>query len=223
MFPEDRVLVGVVNRKRDLAYALNEHWYRIPQARLPRGFDAEYLALFCSAGILKGKPGGIYYFAQPQGVELARRRDLLPKEANHERADHVYYRISLTPLKEKKPPVLNPTGRSIYFIYTTWDRFGDAETIRDLYSDDDYYVDRIYHALRERNVYAERDWDAAKAKTGVPAGMRILCENGMVTASMEDGRGIFMDATQPDDTILREIFAAIAREGGPVMVSLPGE
>ena len=31
MLPEDSVLVGVINRKRDLVYALDQHWYRIPQ------------------------------------------------------------------------------------------------------------------------------------------------------------------------------------------------
>ena len=223
MFPEDRVLVGVVYRKRDLAYALNEQWYRIPQVRLPRGFDAEYLALYCSKGVIKGKPGGIYYYTRPRGVELAYRRDLLPKERDHENANKVYYRLSLTSLIEKQPPILNPTGRSISFIYTTWDRFSDASSIRDLYSEDDYYVDRIYHALRERGVYAERDWDASRAKTGIPAGVRILCENGTVTASTSQGKGVFMDAALPDDAILREIFTAIAREGGTVMVSLPGD
>ena len=36
MYPEDRVLVGVIRRQRDLRLARDEGWYRIPLAHWPR-------------------------------------------------------------------------------------------------------------------------------------------------------------------------------------------
>lgn len=39
------VLVGVVNRKRDLEIAFKEHWYRIPLKHFPKR-KAKYLALY---------------------------------------------------------------------------------------------------------------------------------------------------------------------------------
>ena len=63
MFPEDRVLVGVINRKRDLAIAQAEGWYRIPQRRMPRGVNAEYIAFFLSRAF-KAQNGGVYYYAE---------------------------------------------------------------------------------------------------------------------------------------------------------------
>ena len=147
MYPEDRVLVGVINRKRDFEYARRDHWYRIPLERMPYGVDAEYTAFFFSRAFQE-RNGSIHFYAELRGLELAYRRDLLPDETDHPRADGVYYKLQLGELIEKHPPVLNPTRRVISFIYTTWDRFASVGTIGDLYSNADYFVDRIYYALR---------------------------------------------------------------------------
>lgn len=224
MFPEDRVLVGVIKRKRDLNTARNAHWYRIPQNQMPRGIHAEYVAFFLSGKVFKEQSGGIHYFAHRAGLELAYRRDLLPDEPNHPRANQAYYKIQLDELVEKVPPVLNPSRRPISFIYTTWDRFVHAQEIKDLYSQADYFVDRIYHALHNRGIYASRMWDAEARVIGEAPQLRILCENGTVIASTQPGEGMFyMDDSQQEDSILAGIRAEIARQGGPVTINLPME
>jgi hypothetical protein len=219
MFPEDRVLVGVINRKRDLAIAQAEGWYRIPQRRMPRGVNAEYIAFFLSRAF-KEKNSGVYYYAEHKGLELAYRKDLLPKEANHTRANEAYYKVQIGDLIEKQPPVLNPTRRTISFIYTTWDRFVHAETISDLYSQDDYFVDRIYHALRDKGVYSDRIW-SAEYPGGAPE-LRILCEKGTVNASTNADQGnVYLDQTDGNDEILAKILNYIASQGGPVLINIP--
>lgn len=233
MYPEDRVIVGVINRKRDLTTLLEERWYRIPRERWSRdGVYAEYLAFYLSGSAARDRDNGIHYFAEVRGVELAHRRDLLPKEANHKRADEVYYKLALSPPQRKTPPILNPTRRPISFVFTTWDRFVNAQTVRDLYSKSDYYVDRIYHALREEGFRPLRTWEAecrrlaAETEPNTPAapGLRILCENGTVTAMTDRHSGaFFLDESQDDDAILSAIRAEIARQGGPVTVNIPLE
>ncbi|MAS33240.1 MAG: hypothetical protein CL610_04495 [Anaerolineaceae bacterium] len=223
MYPDDRVLVGVITRKKDLKLAHDHGWYRVPQSKMPRGVHAEYVAFFLSSRVA-GKPdSGIYYYARRDGVELAYRRDLLPDEANHPRADEVYYQVQLADWREKVPPILNPTRRTVAFIYTTWDRFVHAREIKDLYSAADYYVDRIYHALRNRGLSAvERYWDAERRETGAGAHLRILCEHGAFTASTEQMVGdLFLEDGAADDAILAKIRDEITRRGGPVMISLP--
>jgi hypothetical protein len=222
MFAEDRVLVGVVKRKRDLTIARDERWYRIPQMRLPLGVNAEYIALFLSGAVFKEQSGGIRYYAERTGLELVHRKDLLPNEADHLRANDVYYKVQLGPLMEKAPPVLNPTRRVISFIYTTWDRFVKAREIGDLYSSADYFVDRIYHALRSSGLTPQRIWQSEYRDAGRPAELRILCEKGTVVASTDrSGGSVFLDYMGETDKILVEIKAEIARQGGPVFVSLP--
>lgn len=142
MYPEDRVLVGVINRKRDLAAALNDRWYRIPLARFKGVVDYEYIAFFLNRSLVQGK-SGIYYYARLQGVELLRRRDLLPQEADHQRAAELYYRIALGQIQGKTPPILNPGRRAVTFLFTTGDRFCEAKTISDLYLTDARFVQRF--------------------------------------------------------------------------------
>src|SRR4051812_24780388 len=100
MYPEDRVLIGVINRKRDLNTARDEHWYRIPRERMPRGVHVEYIAFFLS-GAFGERSGSICYYAERKGLELLYRRDLLPNEPNHKRADSVYYKVGLGDLMDK--------------------------------------------------------------------------------------------------------------------------
>ena len=57
-------------------------------------------------------------------------------------------RCSFADLIQKDPPIRNQPARPISFIRTTWDRFISAEFVGDLYLKSDFYVDRVYHALR---------------------------------------------------------------------------
>ncbi|MDE2859663.1 MAG: hypothetical protein OXN94_17585 [Chloroflexota bacterium] len=145
MYADDRVLVAVVKRVKDLKIARQRHWYRIPRRQMPRGIEAEYIALFLSAGAFGAQGGAIAAFARVTGVELARRRDLLPEEAT--RSEELYYKVQFRRLIEKDPPIVNEPRRSVSFIRTTWDRFISADAIPDLYSEAGFYVDRLYYAL----------------------------------------------------------------------------
>jgi hypothetical protein len=151
MYPEDRVLIGVINRRVDFESARDQGWYRIPIERAPKHIDTEYVAFYFSRNF-KEKNGGVHYFARRTGHELVRRRDVLPDEANHPRANNLYYRIALGKMQEKHPPILNPTGRPLAFVFTTWDRFVTASTIADLYSTSEFYVDRVSKVLKQKGV-----------------------------------------------------------------------
>lgn len=227
MFPDDRVLVGVINRKRDLNYLLQENWYRIPQEQMPDGVYVEYIALYLSGSAARKLPStGIYYLGRKSGVELLYRRDLLPKEANHKNADRTYYKVQFDSVQGRTPPITNPTNRPVSFIYTTWDRFVKSQVIADLYSQSDYFVDRIYHALRDQQIRPDLlHWDAQKSKTGYGAGFRIICEKGTLNAytnAPSDTNNLYqLDMNKPDDSIMREIEARIASMGGLVAIGLP--
>lgn len=223
MFPDDRVLVGVINRKRDLDMLLREHWYRIPESQMPQGVYTEYVAFFLSGSAARRfGASGIYYYGKRSGVELQLRHQLLPDEPNHKHANHRYYKVQLHSVQEKTPPLLNTDNRVISFIYTTWDRFVKAQIVADLYSHDDYFVDRIYHALRDKRVRTQRFWDAERRATGKPAHVRILCEQGPVYAATEPGEDVdvFIEKAAAEDEILARILAAMKAKGGPVITPM---
>ena len=81
MYPEDRVLVAYVPRPSDFDLIRREGWYRIPQRSAPKGLHAEYIAFYFGAAFGEEKYA-IHYYARNAGHELARRRDLLPDEAD---------------------------------------------------------------------------------------------------------------------------------------------
>jgi hypothetical protein len=156
MYPEDRVLVGVVKSLRDLRFALDDGWYRIPQAAMPRGVHAEVVALFLSGKVFGEQSGTVAYYGRVGGLELAYRRDLVPSQPNHARANLPYYRVSLHDVTAKQPPIRNRGRRRVTFIYTTWDRFVAARTVRDLYSRAAHFVPRIEspqtHPIRSARI-----------------------------------------------------------------------
>lgn len=129
-WPEDRVLVAAITRRADLRRTRAEGWYRIPVVRMPQGVPAEYIAFFTGARVIGRQRGGIYGYARVKGVELQRRRDLLPHEA--QRADDLYYRVQLGDWRWREPPLHNPEGRVFAFIHSTWDRFCGARCLADL-------------------------------------------------------------------------------------------
>lgn len=222
MYPDDRVLVGVIKRKRDLKTLLESRWYRIPQAQLKRGIHAEYLAFFLSGKVFKEQSGGIHYYARIKGLELQYRRDLLPNEANHPRADDVYYQIVFDDVIEKIPAVLNPTKRTIAFIHTTWDRFVNATEITDLYSKADYFVDRVYHALRSKGIRSEHIWESESKDYDFAPAVQILCEDGLFTASIAASNvDMTLDPEGDMDEVLAQILEGIRKQGGPVLINIP--
>jgi hypothetical protein len=227
MYPEDRVLVGVINRRRDFELARREHWYRIPRDRAPRSIDAEYIAFYFSRSF-KEQNGGIHYYAQRKGHELVRRRDLLPDESDHRRAEGLYYKIQLGEIQEKRPPILNPTARPIAFVFTTWDRFVNARTIADLYSKADWFVERVSHALRQIGITPDRRWQDEDPAQRV-AELRIACQKGIVmaTAGLAAVEGVLQlspgDSDSDVNAATEAIRAAVEAMGGPVFVDIPPE
>lgn len=192
MNAEDRILVGVINTKRDLKFLLEQRWYRIPQGQAAKGIDADFLAFFISGSAAKPQASGIHYYARRTGIELVRRIDLIPSKLDHPRAQNLYHKIQLGDILIKDPPIINqPNPYTFSFIYTTADRFIQAGHIRDLYSGSDYLVDRVFHVLRQEGLEAERTWENLKPRedqTGeiiypAYAQIRLIAERGEIVAT----------------------------------------
>jgi catechol 2,3-dioxygenase-like lactoylglutathione lyase family enzyme len=180
MNPEDRILVAIMNSPRDLAVARDQGWYRLPQKSAPKGIHAEYLAFYFGRAFGEQK-WAIHYYARKLGHELVRRRDLLPDEPDHPRADDLYFKVQLGPLLQLERPIVSLRWRRISFIYTTWDRFADASEINDLYVEGEPYVDRLYYALREAGIAPERHYQIQEEGVQYEVDLAIPCRSGTVT------------------------------------------
>lgn len=225
IYPEDRVLIGVINRKRDFLAARDQNWYRIPPARAPRNLDARYLAFYFSRAFQE-RNGGIHYFARLNGHELVRRRDLLPDEADHARADRLYYKMQIGPIQERRPPILSPTRRPVSFIFTTWDRFSAAQTLADLYSEADWFVERVASVLKSVGIAPDKYWEAEDSDAKA-ASLRIRCEKGLLTASTGSLEGaLHLQPGEGEDAVrsaAEAIRQAVQHLGGPQFIDIPLE
>jgi hypothetical protein len=151
---EDRyatVLIGVLKTPRDLRLLQEEGWYRIPLRHLPaRGSTARFIAFYQPASF--GAEGcAVRYFAAVRGWALLRRRDILPAEPGHPRADELYYRVELGELQRLSPPIRGGRWRRFSFIITHWERLQQARELRDLLHGS-LWEEKLWGALRKVGV-----------------------------------------------------------------------
>ncbi len=135
IYPDDRVLIAVMNNLEDWRRVQTEQWYRIPVKNAPQPIPhVDWLAFFFTKTFGPDK-WAIHYYAKVEGHELVRRRDLLKDTSNSKKADAWYYKLDLGPLLHKIPPIIADKWRRVSFIFTTGDRFEAAGEIKDLLAD----------------------------------------------------------------------------------------
>jgi len=128
---EPVALIGILKDRRDLGLLLHRRWYRIPLAHAPRR-RFSHLAFYQPAGF--GKRGkAIRYLAPVLGKMVARRRDLIPDEPDHRRANdrYVVYRVG-KPLKLPEP-VRNISLRRVTFAYTALRRLFESHDVLEVF------------------------------------------------------------------------------------------
>ncbi len=179
----DRVLVGVMTKPRDFKIARDRGWYRIPKRHAPPSTtDAAVLAFYFTAAF-KEKKWAIHWYAEVRGHELVKRRDLLPGESNHPRADEAYYKLQIGPLLQRVPAVPSLHWRRITFIESTWDRFNAANEINDLYVSG---ADGLYVTLKESGFFPEKSFVLRQADEAYTVDLAIPCQDGVVSVVLGD-------------------------------------
>jgi len=129
----ERVLVAVVNNRRDFEIARTAGWYRIPVNRAPKQVGADYLAFYLTGRFPPEQRHRVIYYAPILAYRLARRVALLPGEADHPRAQESYFKIEIGPLRQLEHPVVSAKLRRITFISTTLAQLLHAREIRELW------------------------------------------------------------------------------------------
>jgi hypothetical protein len=221
MHPEDRVLVAVMNRAQDLEIARDQGWYRVPEKKATPGVFFEYVAFYFTATFAEQKYA-VHYYARRLGHELVARRDLLPDEPDHPRANEAYYKLQLGPLQRREPPILSLRWRRVTFIHTTWDRFQAAEELNDLFVEGGEFVDRLYHALRDSGLSPERTYAVREANVEYVASLAVPCQQGVLGIEIGDAQPNRAESLliTPDAMIsdlaacLQAVHIEVARRGG---------
>lgn len=148
MYPDDRVLVAYVPSPADFALIQEQGWYRIPYATAPKGLYAEWVAFYFGAAFGRHK-WSVQAYAPRLGHELVQRKDLLPDQLDHPRAEDWYFRLQVGAVEILERPIVSLQWRRITFLHTTGDRFQDAVELNDLFLDGEGYVDRAFTVLKD--------------------------------------------------------------------------
>ncbi|MEX2033476.1 MAG: DUF559 domain-containing protein [Candidatus Colwellbacteria bacterium] len=127
----ETVLVGVLKSRNDQRILLQEHWYRIPAAFLPKR-KFQYVAFYQPATF--GRQGKqIDYYAKVSRRRIRKRISLLPREKDHPRAKDNYLKLEFKEVKKLLRPVKNIIPRRVYFGFTTLQDLFSARNILELY------------------------------------------------------------------------------------------
>ncbi|OQY44415.1 MAG: hypothetical protein B6242_12740 [Anaerolineaceae bacterium 4572_78] len=132
MYPDDRVLIAIMNNLHDWATVQQERWYRIPVKHAPSEVPhIDWLAFYFTAKF-KDDKWAIHYHAKVKGHELVTRADIFPDQTNHRRSGHWYYKLMLGPLQHTLPPIISKDWKRIIFIMTSGELFENAFEMNDL-------------------------------------------------------------------------------------------
>lgn len=181
-------LVVVVNDPADLARAQELGWYRIPLVRAPQRVAAEHLAFYQTAAFPPGERWAVRWLAPVRSYRIVRRRDLLPEDADHPRADDRYYRVDLGPLTSLPRPIPSRRLRRITFIPTTLGRLLEAEEINDLWVKSPAQ-ERLWAALRQADLQAERQYPLREDLPQYVADFALPCRHGRIAVIVTDEPG----------------------------------
>jgi hypothetical protein len=132
IYPDDRILVAIVNNQQDWQRIAEHGWYRLPVKHAPAGapyFD--FMAFYFTKAFGDNK-WAIHYYAPVRGHELLTRRDLIPEEPHHPRAAHWYFRFALGAVRHKIPPIAAGNWKRLTFIVTSGEKFEAAAEINQL-------------------------------------------------------------------------------------------
>jgi len=184
---ETPLLVGIVNRVKDWHLVKREHWYRIPvKSAPPQLHDMKYLAFYLTKPFVDEK-WAVTYYARITDVVALPRRELLPDEPDHERANEPYYRISIGELQRLPKPIPSRRWRRIVFIPTTLEKLLGAEEINDLFNTSPI-EDRLHDALKRADVPAERQCPVREEDAGYMLDFAVFCRDGNLDVECDGDR-----------------------------------
>lgn len=225
------VLVAVINNLDDLRRAASEGWYRIPQRRAPARIGADYLAFYQTGAFAEqAEAQTVTYYAATRRYQLLTRRELLPQEADHPRANDYYFRIELGPLQRLERSIPAAKFHRVTFIHSTLELLLTAQDVVDLFRKEDPF-DQLWNALREHRLRPlknrlmnDRPMDITLRARGGYLGINCIEDNGtqetrpLLAADRWELLNLPTARIRQDlNGCLRQIGAALINLGGSVL------
>lgn len=170
------VLVAIMNNQADFAILQEQLWYRIPVKSAPRRWPPKWLA-FYHTKVFEEERYTIRYYGRVREIRVVKRRELLPKDTNKEKANWMYHQVILVSLERLPEPIRSARPRRFVFIPTTEEKLFHAEQINDLF-DESPPEDRLWRELKKQEIPAERQWRLHTQERPYQLDFALFCNNG---------------------------------------------
>ena len=167
---------GAVAHPRDWKIVRQQRWYRIPCKSAPRA-DYEHLAFYFGDARFGKWAWNIGWWATICHREIKSRRELLPDESSHARADLLYFKLNLEPLQKLEFSIASRNRRDLVFVPTTLDKLFNAEDFNDLWHESPL-EDEMWHGLKSCGIRAERQWFLSAGGRRYCLDFAVFCERG---------------------------------------------
>lgn len=178
----DRLLVAILNDRRDFDLARDEHWYRIPCDKADKWVGDRWpprWVAFYQTKAFEPDSHLVTWYAEVQTIRSVQRRELFPYEARNHKSQRWYYQLQLGPLQRRGQPIPSRRYRRIVFIKTTWDKFLRADEINDLY-DESPLEDRLWAEFKRLKISAERQEFVRLGAEEAALDFAIYCDGGKI-------------------------------------------
>ena len=157
--PAKTALVAILKEQRDLVFARERHWYRIPVKSAPR--CVRDLAVKQVAFYFPKTFGELAYsvrvYAPVLHIRIVKRKELIPEEILDERSEQDYFKIELGSLQMLPVPIPSKRQRRVVFIETTPARLFHADELNDLYHESPL-EEELWGAFKAEHIDAERQF-----------------------------------------------------------------
>ncbi len=186
---ETPALVALVPSKRDWRIVRREHWYRIPTAAAPEGIERVRWLAFYLPAVFGEDRWKVSWLGRVRAATTAVRRELIPSEPGHPRADQPYWKLELGSLERLPRPIPSARRRRVVFIPTSLERLRAAGEINDLYRTSPI-EDRLYWRLRDAGGEPERQFFVRDADTDLGAfvDIALFCRAGRIAVECDGDR-----------------------------------
>ena len=175
------MLIAILKFVEDLEILFKQGWYRIPVKTAPANLpEFLYLAFYQPRCFGKHK-WRIRYYGRIDSISITKRKDLLPDQLNHPRAEQDYYKIRLADLREMLPPLISSRGRRIVFIPTTIEKLIKAEEINHCFHNSPL-EDKLWESMKNQDIRAERNVyvNSYQPHRKLQLDMVIPCKRGII-------------------------------------------
>jgi len=222
---KNTVLIGVVNRKKDLHILLEKGWYRIPVKHAPVR-NASHLALYQTS--IFGKKGKrIVYYAKIKNIKTVKRKQLLPEEKDHPRSMELYHKLELGKVHSLSRPILNRGRIRMSFGFTTLAKLRSSNDVHQLFGirPVELIMDRLFAKNR---IQASREFCVMeKRRCRYRLDFALFCKKGKINVECDNETSHSLPSQvkkdRKRDRYLGKRGWTVLRFTGTQIVQTPGE